>query len=95
MSKHRSGGKFTDAHSSFIPAAEKLVDLANGCPEVTKIVLGHIKVGIGGGQHRLKITLINGGLRALVRGPTSIQELYIYTKDPERTQKLLEEFFRP
>jgi len=91
MSKHYAGGKFTPAHTSVIPAAEKFIKTAEGYPEVKRITLGRISMGKSGGQYHVKITPINGGLRAVVRGPTSIQEIYIYSNSPELTQRKLEE----
>jgi hypothetical protein len=86
--KHaRAGGKFSGSHTSLIPAAAMLADLAQAQPEVTKIAPGFIKAGLRPtkGQRRVKISVRSGNLLLAVRDNTSHQELTIYTSAPERT----------
>jgi len=84
MSKHsRSGGKFTGNHTTLIPAASIVCDIADACPGVTKITPGFIKAGLKSvnGQRRVKITETDGAIRLSIRDNASHQEVYIYAKD--------------
>lgn len=55
MSKnHRSGGKMGGKHTTVIDAAEKVVDFLLKLPEVSNVVAGRIKSGIGTAQQRIK-----------------------------------------
>ena len=85
MSLHRAGGKFTKSHTTLIDAAIPIVDRASDMPEVTKISLGEIRT-IGKGLRGVKFHPINGGWRLVVRGNTTIQDIYIYTGSPEKTK---------
>lgn len=51
-------------------------------PEVTKISLGIIKQ-IGLGKPAVKFHPITGGFRCIVRGNTSIQEVWVYVRGDE------------
>jgi hypothetical protein len=84
-----AGGKITRSHSTAIEAAEPIIRAAERQPEVSKIALHRIVSGTKNGQHGLKFAPINGGLKVTVRGPRSLQELFIYTSDPERTKTAL------
>ncbi|HEY4515621.1 MAG TPA: DUF2103 domain-containing protein [Candidatus Paceibacterota bacterium] len=84
MSKHsRSGGKFTGNHTTLIPAATIVCDVADACPSVTKIAPDFIKAGLRSvnGQRRVKITEKNGAILLSVRDNASHQYVYVYTKD--------------
>ncbi len=85
----RSGGKFNSSHTTVVPSAGEIADIAERCPFVTKIALGFIKGGLpsANGQKRLKIMLDNGSLLVTVRGNTSQQELRIYTTDVQQTKR--------
>jgi hypothetical protein len=90
MSKHsRSGGKFTGNHTTLIPTATIVCDIADACPSVTKITPGFIKAGLRSvnGQRRVKITERDGAILLSVRDNTSHQEVYVYAKDTQ-TAKL-------
>ncbi len=90
MSKDsRSGGKFTNNHTTLVPAAAIVCDIANKCPSVTKITPGFIKAGIksANGQRRVKITEKNGAILLSVRDNASHQEVYVYADDAQ-TAKL-------
>jgi hypothetical protein len=78
---HRSGGKFSCSHTTVIPAAALMADIADRLQEVTKISLGFIKAGIGssGGQRRVKITCRKGNILLAIRDNASHQELTVYT----------------
>ncbi len=79
----RSGGKFSGKHSTLVPAARMMADIANDCPVVTKICLGFIKAGLRStnGQRRLKITDKGSCLLLAVRDNGSHQEIYVYAED--------------
>ena len=84
MSKNsRQGGKYTGNHTTLIPAATVLCDIADACPYVTKISPGFIKAGLrsAGGNKRVKITDSNTYLLLSVRDNSSQQEVHIYTSN--------------
>jgi hypothetical protein len=84
MSKHsRSGGKFTGNHTTLIPAATVVCDIANACLFVTKITPGFIKAGLKSvnGQRRVKITDKEGAILLSVRDNTSQQEVFVYSSN--------------
>jgi len=86
MSKHsRSGGKFTGNHTTLIPVATIICDIANACPSVTKITPGFIKAGLKSvnGQRRVKITEKEGAILLSIRDNASHQEVYVYAKDTQ------------
>lgn len=91
MSPHRSGGKFASSHTTVIDAAEELVDAAIKLSEVTKISLGEIKV-IGSGMRNMKFMVTDSGLKAVVRGNTTKQSIYIYSTNIEKTRNDLAKF---
>ena len=93
MSKHHRGGKINASHTTATEAAAKLIKAAEKLPEVTKISLGYITNGLPSGSHRVKFTLIQGGLRADIRGTRSKQEIFIYTAHPFKTQHALQRAF--
>lgn len=85
------GKKSGGSHTTLIDAAEPLVERAEKMPQVTKIALGYIKPTPGKtGKRRVKFTPIQGGIKATIRGNTSIQEIWIYTNSPEQVQQELE-----
>lgn len=88
MPKAKWGGKVNSSHSSVTETAHIIVQAARALNDVTKISLGIIK-HVGGGERRLKFSLITGGIKAVVRGSGSVQELFIYTDNPTATQKAL------
>ena len=88
----RAGGKFSRSHSSVIPSATEILDILHEMPEVKKISLGIIKAGkTSGGKRYLKLKERTGGLLMTVRGNSSIQEIGIYSNDPEKIKKVLKE----
>lgn len=83
MSKYsRLGGKFTGNHTTLIPAATIICDIADACPVVTKISPGFIKAGLKSvnGQRRVKITERDGAILLSIRDNTSHQEVLIAHK---------------
>lgn len=93
MSKkgHRDGGKFGGNHTTFIPLARVLVDVAAKEKEVTNISAGFIKAGLTSvnGQRRVKITDTVGGVFLSIRDNASHQEVRIYTTDIHKTKLAL------
>ncbi len=91
MKNHRSGGKYGPSHTTVIPAAAILTDIAERQPEVSKISLGFIKAGLPSieGKFRAKITERPGNLLVSVRDNTSMQELTLYTPEPAKTKRTL------
>jgi len=85
MGIHRAGGKITRSHTTLTDQAAFIVDAIHDRPEVTKISLGMI-ANIGRGKPNVKFLPITGGLKVVVRGNTSKQEIFIYTGDPGSTR---------
>ena len=87
MSKDsRKGGKFTGNHTTLIPAAAIMCDIAAACPSVTKITPGFLKAGLKsvGGQRRVKIIDKGSGAILLsIRDNASHQEVHVYTSNKQ------------
>ncbi len=95
MSKnHRSGGKMGGRHTTVIDAAEKVVDFLLKQPEVSNVVAGRIKSGIGTAQQRIKIKQETGCLLVMVRGGASIQEIKVFSQSLDKVQEALERNFQ-
>jgi hypothetical protein len=86
MPLHRAGGKLTSAHTTLIDAAVPVVDFLQTCSSVSKISLGLIK-NIGKGAPGMKFHPVVGGWKITVRGNVSLQELVVYTTEPESVRK--------
>lgn len=90
MSKDsRAGGKFTGSHTTLIPLAREVCDIAHAVSAVSKISPGFITAGLRPirGLRRIKIVEREGALQLTIRDNTSLQEVYIYTSDFEGTKK--------
>lgn len=83
------GSKISNNHSSFTAAAAPIIAFAKRLPEVTKVVISEIHM-VGGGPRRLKFVPIPAGLRLVVRGPNSQQQLFIYTKEADSVRSAIE-----
>lgn len=92
MPKLTLGGKITNSHSSLTETAEKLVYEAVKSPLISKISIANI-THIGGGRRSLKFLPITGGIKAVVRGSGSVQEIYIYTNSINETEEKLLNIF--
>ncbi len=84
--------KITRSHTSIIDAAEPLIKAGSKTSLVSKMSLGIIK-HIGTGKPGLKFHPITGGIKVVVRGNTTIQELYFYTQEIEKVKALLKDSF--
>lgn len=84
--------KITRSHTSAIEKAAKVVALIQNRPSVSKISLGIIK-HIGVGKPTVKFHPITGGFKAVIRGNISLQEIFIYTKEPETIQGMIKGLF--
>jgi hypothetical protein len=87
------GPKFNGKHTTLIDAAYPVVELLRDDSRVTKIVIGVIKPRRGNGQS-IKAVTIEAGLRLMVSGPSSVQQFYAYTIDPEGVKVTLEQLFQ-
>jgi Predicted metal-binding protein (DUF2103) len=87
----RSGGKYTGSHTTVVPGAAIIADIADQCAYVTKIALGYIKGGLppAKGLRRIKILVDTGSLLVTVRDNISQQELRVYTNDKEATKRII------
>ncbi len=86
------GPKFNGKHTTLIAPAQVVVELLRDDSRVTKIVIGIIKPRRGGGQS-IKAVSVEAGLRLTVSGPSSVQQFYAYTSDPEGVKLTLEQLF--
>ncbi len=79
----RAGGKYGGGHTTVIPAAGIVADIADLCGAVTKISVGFITSGLRPtkGVRRVKITSDGRSLLISVRDNISQQELRVYTTD--------------
>jgi hypothetical protein len=93
MPKLTLGGKITNSHSTLTEVAEKLVYEAIKSPLISKIGIANITHIGGGGRKSLKFLPITGGIKAVVRGSGSVQELYIYTNKSTETKAELTKIF--
>lgn len=82
MSKknHRSGDKYSGSHTTVIPAAGIICDVAYKCDAVTRIALGYIKAGLksASGQRRVKMVDEGTAILLSIRDNTSHQEVRVY-----------------
>ncbi len=92
MSKHsRQGGKYTGNHTTLVPLAALMCDIADASPYVTKISPGFIKAGLrsAGGNRRVKIIDSPTYILLSIRDNSSQQEVHIYTSDSSEAKKAL------
>lgn len=76
---YRAGGKVGGTHGTCVPIAGDIIDVAQKCPHVRRIVPGIIIPGQGssGGKKRVKITSLHGGLLLKVRASGVAQEVRV------------------
>ena len=84
----RAGGKFSGNHTTLIPAAVIVADIANKCPFVTEISPGFIKSGLksANGHRRVKISDVGGNVLLGIRDNTSFQEVHVYSRNMQATK---------
>jgi len=92
----RSGGKFQGSHTTVVPLAGVVADIAEKLPEVTKVTPGFIKAGLpsASGHRRVKIFEADSHVLLSIRDNTTHQELYIYTDDKQETMLKLAQNIR-
>lgn len=89
-----AGKKISGRHSSLIDVAENIVKVAVSLDCVSKIVLGVIKQVKGPAVGKsIKISPVAAGLKLKVRGPKTVQELFIYTNKPLLTETIITDVF--
>lgn len=91
---HAASKKTSGSHTSRIDAAESVIKLASQLDCVSKIVLGvikHVKSPPVGKS--IKISDIPAGIRVKIRGPKSVQELFIYTNNRQLTTSEITQAF--
>jgi hypothetical protein len=66
-----------------IEAAEPVVKFLQKTPTVSNISLGKIDVHLPSTEWRIKVTDMQGGIKLLVRGTNSIQQVMVYTPEAE------------
>ena len=75
----RAGGKYTGSHTTVIPVAGSVCDVASKCEFVAKISLGIIIPGVhSAGKFRLKISEERAGLKLQVTSNTCKQIIWVY-----------------
>lgn len=84
----RSGGKFSGSHTTVIPAAGIVADIAAKQDEVTKISLAFINAGLRPtkGNRRVKITDEGSRILLAVRDNTSHQKISVISQDKQKTK---------
>ncbi len=86
--------KIAGTHTSRIDVAEGVIKSATKLDCVNKIVLGVIQLvkspPVG---KSIKISDVPAGIRVKVRGPKSVQELFIYTSDRLATTSAITQAF--
>ncbi len=85
------GGKYGGGHTTVIPAAGIIADIAHDSAYVTKISVGFIKSGLPNtkGLKRIKITQSEGSLLIAVRDNISHQELRVYATDVLEAKRVI------
>jgi len=90
MKGHITGDKFSRQHTTVIDAAIKPLEAAARLDCVSKISL-NIILGCKTATVGIKCTPIPAGLRVVITGNHSVQQIFVYTSDPEQTQQVMEE----
>ncbi len=86
-----AGSKFNGNHSTVVKEAKSLIRLLDALGEVTKIVIGVINP-YGASKRRVKFHDTGAGFRMDVYTSDGVQEFYVYTKNPSKTKKDIENF---
>ena len=84
------GAKFSNRHSTVIPAAIPIIKVAKALASVEKVVLSTIR-RVPPGEPRIKFDDVLAGLRVTIRGSAAHQILFVYTSQPQATKEALEQ----
>lgn len=88
----QGGKKFGRRHTTYIDVAEGLVNELSRSELVKKVSFGYITATPGKtGQRGVKIKEAQGGLHLIVRGPSSVQDIYVYTDDPDEVRQMIDD----
>lgn len=82
----RAGKKYGGTHTTVVPAAGIVADIAHSCDAVTKISVGFIKAGLPSakGRRTLKIKHEKGSLLLGVRDNITHQEIRVFATNLKR-----------
>jgi hypothetical protein len=88
--------KITRAHSTYIEAAEMLLNYLNNEPLVKKIVLGRIAIKYRSSKSitPVKINTEKGCLLLKINSKNSNQEIRVYSENIDDLKKKLEKFIK-
>lgn len=87
--------KTTDSHTTLTEAAEEVIRVIHKIENVSKVGIGIIKTTKSkGGKRAIKFLPITGGVKAVVRGSGTVQELYIYTNETALVTYYLLKYFK-
>lgn len=89
---HLAGKKYSKRHTTTIKAAATLAKFLARESAVTKIIIGEIKP-IRVGPKRLKIRVVDAGLKLTVRDTSARQTIYIYTKEISEITAKIDKFW--
>ena len=82
--------KTTRSHTSATEVSNEIIQAAEKIKEISKIGIGIIKITKSkGGKRGIKFLPITGGVKAVVRGSGTVQELFIYTNEIELVKEYL------
>lgn len=89
MGKRQPRVRLSRTHTTYIPVAYEFREVARLLPDVTAVSAGIIKAGLSAAPIRVKIADESGVILLKVRGPTSIQEVRVYSRDIQATKLAL------
>lgn len=81
--------KISGGHRITSEEVIELVSFIDNLPEVTAINLGMMRSGLKSVQLRIKVNLRNKALRIMARGGPVVQEIWVYSKNLDRTMEQL------
>lgn len=82
------GPKFNGRHTTLIDAAIPVVEQLRDDERVTKIIIGMI-TSRRGKTTTIKAVPVSAGLRLTIAAPRNVQELYVYTTEPDGVIELI------
>lgn len=95
--KRVQSSKISGNHSTLIEAAVVLVRAAVAQEEVRRVAPGFIVGGVGKLRTHaasVKFSLSPGGFKMTIHGTSSVQEVFVYSSDPEVTLHALADVAR-